>query len=412
MPETRSIRSDSEEMEGQPPRPPNCFILYRIAKLEEMRRQAGGKKTLMGDASRIIGKWWRRETPVVRRIYKEEAARKAREHAERYPHYKYQPRTREQKARDRGQKHRGSKRGKGKKNTSTTRAETPRCASRSSSAGTPPSDSEPSTSNGAPLYAGPIHSASWVSPFATHPPYQLSSTTSESAGPSSQNMTLPAPALHVSGFFYPMLPVAASFPPPSQPNHFFPPPSPVPQFDGFNSFDAHAMFPCAAPQPWNAQQYIGQQAPPFPDSTANALLFPPRMGVDGLDATMPSSGYNPEDPLGMPELPADWLLPPQGSLSLDVPDVPQLTIEAPLPRWPTGCHPTYPQVQCPTPGSSAASSLSSPFEEYHMGPQCPISGSSTASALSSPFEEDKVGPFWGVPEKFDISAFGAPEDSQ
>ena len=71
----------------QPPRPPNCFLLYRADKLPEL------KDTLkrQGDLSKALGDMWNKESPAVRAAYKRKADRAAEEHRSLYPDYQFRP---------------------------------------------------------------------------------------------------------------------------------------------------------------------------------------------------------------------------------------------------------------------------------------------------------------------------------
>nr|GAT55638.1 predicted protein [Mycena chlorophos] len=77
------------------PRPPNAWILYRSDKTKELRR--GAKAQLAADESRVISALWRNERPEIKAAYERRAAVAACQHREKYPEYRYQPKSREQK---------------------------------------------------------------------------------------------------------------------------------------------------------------------------------------------------------------------------------------------------------------------------------------------------------------------------
>ncbi|KAF7296213.1 HMG box domain-containing protein [Mycena chlorophos] len=64
-------------------------------KTKELRR--GAKAQLAADESRVISALWRNERPEVKAAYERRAAMAACEHREKYPEYRYQPKSREQK---------------------------------------------------------------------------------------------------------------------------------------------------------------------------------------------------------------------------------------------------------------------------------------------------------------------------
>nr|ODN92981.1 hypothetical protein L204_05160 [Cryptococcus depauperatus CBS 7855] len=77
-------------------RPPNAYICYveHISK----RKLAGEKipgweeaGSSFGSFGKVVSQLWRQESPQVRRDWDEVAKKKAQEHAERYPGYKYRP---------------------------------------------------------------------------------------------------------------------------------------------------------------------------------------------------------------------------------------------------------------------------------------------------------------------------------
>ncbi len=81
------------------PRPPNAFILYRSAKMREISnsdkdRNTGtglGKLDYQRQLSKQIGQLWRNETPEVKAAFYDKSKQAAREHAQRYPEYRFKP---------------------------------------------------------------------------------------------------------------------------------------------------------------------------------------------------------------------------------------------------------------------------------------------------------------------------------
>ncbi|KAK0538296.1 hypothetical protein OC835_001468 [Tilletia horrida] len=91
---------------GQPPRPPNSWILYRADKSRELAGEKGPTdqtslcldrpssrdKSGKGAMTRIVARMWKEETLQVRRWYEDLAEQKKQEHLQLYPGYKYRPR--------------------------------------------------------------------------------------------------------------------------------------------------------------------------------------------------------------------------------------------------------------------------------------------------------------------------------
>ncbi|TFK75332.1 hypothetical protein BDN72DRAFT_787252 [Pluteus cervinus] len=88
----------------QPPRPPNAWILYRSDKLRELPPSTPNQRMVQADVSRLISTMWKSEAEDVRAEYERRADQKKAEHALRYPNYRYQPQTKEQKQQSRIQK--------------------------------------------------------------------------------------------------------------------------------------------------------------------------------------------------------------------------------------------------------------------------------------------------------------------
>ncbi|KAI9068377.1 HMG-box, partial [Trametes sanguinea] len=91
------IRNERESDNSKPPekvpRPPNAWILYRTAKLKEMKAEAkdGELPMKQADISRIVGEMWKTERGPIRKQFEKAAAIAKEKHAKKYPHYKYKP---------------------------------------------------------------------------------------------------------------------------------------------------------------------------------------------------------------------------------------------------------------------------------------------------------------------------------
>ncbi|KAI8975892.1 high mobility group box domain-containing protein, partial [Trametes punicea] len=77
----------------KPPRPPNAWILYRTARLKQIRsyQKEGQPPLKQADISRTIGDMWKAEPDHVRKQFEKEAEIAKAKHAEQYPNYKYKP---------------------------------------------------------------------------------------------------------------------------------------------------------------------------------------------------------------------------------------------------------------------------------------------------------------------------------
>ncbi|KAF8659216.1 hypothetical protein AX16_001877 [Volvariella volvacea WC 439] len=96
-----SFSTDGE----QPPRPPNAWILYRADKMREIPKpQPGEPRLVQADISRLISRMWKEESDETRAEYERRADAKKAEHAIRYPDYRFQPMSKEEKKEKREQK--------------------------------------------------------------------------------------------------------------------------------------------------------------------------------------------------------------------------------------------------------------------------------------------------------------------
>ncbi|KAJ3161093.1 hypothetical protein HDU86_007714 [Geranomyces michiganensis] len=82
-----SPASKPPEVPKRIPRPSNSFITYRMDKQHEVLAQHSGANNK--DISVIIGDMWRNESEPVKEYYRQKAALGRKEHALKYPHYKY-----------------------------------------------------------------------------------------------------------------------------------------------------------------------------------------------------------------------------------------------------------------------------------------------------------------------------------
>lgn len=85
-------------------RPRNAWILYRNAHLEKVARLPDGSRQPMAEASKVISRWWKAETREIRATYEAQAEREKAEHRHKYPHYKFQPKSKQQKQREQAAK--------------------------------------------------------------------------------------------------------------------------------------------------------------------------------------------------------------------------------------------------------------------------------------------------------------------
>jgi HMG (high mobility group) box len=90
---------------GQPPRPPNAWILYRSDKLQQLPPPAFGQpKPTQAEVSKIISAQWRSESDQVRAHYDHLAEMAKAEHARLYPNYRFAPMKKADKDRIREEK--------------------------------------------------------------------------------------------------------------------------------------------------------------------------------------------------------------------------------------------------------------------------------------------------------------------
>ncbi|OSD01293.1 hypothetical protein PYCCODRAFT_1468729 [Trametes coccinea BRFM310] len=101
------VRNERDPQKPDPtekvPRPPNAWILYRTARLKEMKAASkdGECSVKQADFSRIIGEMWKNEKDSVKKEFEKAAEIAKQKHAKKYPGYKYKPKSREEKLRAR-----------------------------------------------------------------------------------------------------------------------------------------------------------------------------------------------------------------------------------------------------------------------------------------------------------------------
>ncbi|KAI0371096.1 HMG-box, partial [Pilatotrama ljubarskyi] len=97
MPPARNARKPRKSPTDKPPRPPNAWILYRTDRLKRLREDNDGPPRKQADISKLLGVLWAQEPDEVKRQYEKAAEIAKAKHAEKYPGYKYQPTSKEEK---------------------------------------------------------------------------------------------------------------------------------------------------------------------------------------------------------------------------------------------------------------------------------------------------------------------------
>ncbi|PPQ66409.1 hypothetical protein CVT26_011278 [Gymnopilus dilepis] len=96
MAPTRNTSHPPEKDPDHIPRPPNCFILYRAQKLQQLRREASKVPgSSRRDTRKLISKMWQEEPEEVVEYWKQVAEQRAAEHQKAHPNYKYRPKRRQ-----------------------------------------------------------------------------------------------------------------------------------------------------------------------------------------------------------------------------------------------------------------------------------------------------------------------------
>ncbi|TFK44562.1 hypothetical protein BDQ12DRAFT_23902 [Crucibulum laeve] len=86
----------------QPPRPPNAWILYRSAKMKEINEDITrnkGERMPQADVSRLVSRLWKSESAATRAYWDHQAELAKVAHKIRFPDYRFQPKTKDQKER-------------------------------------------------------------------------------------------------------------------------------------------------------------------------------------------------------------------------------------------------------------------------------------------------------------------------
>ena len=107
------------------PRPPNAWILYRKARLDDVPRAEDGSRMPMAEASKILSYWWKNETQEARTLWELEAERLKLEHKLKYPEYRFQPKSKTQKLREKAAKKEAARRAQLVRQKSKPRTSTP-----------------------------------------------------------------------------------------------------------------------------------------------------------------------------------------------------------------------------------------------------------------------------------------------
>ncbi|KAI0785528.1 high mobility group box domain-containing protein, partial [Abortiporus biennis] len=79
------------------PRPRNPWILFRGDALKMYKPAEGETGQQQAQVSKEIAKMWRNASPQIRAHYEDLAEIEKAEHKAKYPDYKYQPKSKEQK---------------------------------------------------------------------------------------------------------------------------------------------------------------------------------------------------------------------------------------------------------------------------------------------------------------------------
>src|ERR1043166_8260384 len=97
-------RKPQEKITKRPPRPPNAFILYRQAKLDDVI--ANNVNLTSAQISKVISEMWWRENEEEKFQWEKRADRIKLKHMQDYPDFVYQPKkpTRKRKSTKRGNK--------------------------------------------------------------------------------------------------------------------------------------------------------------------------------------------------------------------------------------------------------------------------------------------------------------------
>ncbi|ORX55079.1 hypothetical protein DM01DRAFT_325204 [Hesseltinella vesiculosa] len=90
LPRNRRVRAKRQRQQGsEPPRPMNCFLVYRCEKQRQITELCPGANHRM--ISKIVASWWKAISLEHRRLYQEQASLEKIKHLDQYPDYKYMP---------------------------------------------------------------------------------------------------------------------------------------------------------------------------------------------------------------------------------------------------------------------------------------------------------------------------------
>jgi hypothetical protein len=104
-PRARATRATASSLIGNPPRPPNAWIIYRSEKMKSFPPPGpGDPPRAQAEVSKLISAMWKSEPPETRAMYEAASEMRKAEHAAKYPNYRFQPLKKEDKERIREEK--------------------------------------------------------------------------------------------------------------------------------------------------------------------------------------------------------------------------------------------------------------------------------------------------------------------
>ncbi|KAI0958284.1 hypothetical protein AcV7_004143 [Taiwanofungus camphoratus] len=286
----------------QPPRPPNAWILYRSDKLHQIPPGPPGQpKRAQAEVSKLISEMWKAESNEVRAEYERLADMKKAEHHALYPHYRFQPMKKEDKARLREEKRAAKERAKEEAKKSKTRhipymmpfmpaVHSPYYAPHVAYGPAGPSPPLSAASS-------PSDSPSPLTSDSQHGPYYQAGSTSSSpqASSSSQDLTVVNESSGTSTSRH------ASY------NAMLPPPAPA---DASASTSNQQHLPAPAQNAWSAPH--AQQLGPVADASNNASAVadsPAQQWSFDFEQSAPAQSLPIGDELvqlDLPVLPPNW----------------------------------------------------------------------------------------------------------
>lgn len=87
-PRPRRIRMKKTSADN-PPRPMNCFMIWSQTRRPQLAQ--ANPELANNQISRLLGAEWKNMSSSERKIYEDMAAAEKREHATKYPNYRFQP---------------------------------------------------------------------------------------------------------------------------------------------------------------------------------------------------------------------------------------------------------------------------------------------------------------------------------